>query len=183
MKTPILAAFLLILSAFAFQQETIYSGKEGTVKFESNAPLEVIIANSKQLTGLINTEKRTFVFKVKTSSFQGFKNSMQEEHFNESYMESDKFPTSEFKGKIIEETDFRVPGTYQVRVKGLLTVHGVEKERIIKAKVTVKNKQISIESDFDVLLADHEIKIPKIVEMKIAETIRVNININMQPKS
>ncbi|HOY94601.1 MAG TPA: YceI family protein [Catalimonadaceae bacterium] len=183
MKTPIFAAFLLILSAFAFQQETIYSGKEGTVKFESNAPLELIIANSKQLTGLINTEKRTFVFKVKTSSFQGFKNSMQEEHFNESYMESDKFPSSEFKGKIIEETDFRVPGTYQVRVKGLLTVHGVEKERIIKAKVTVKNKQISIESDFDVLLADHEIKIPKIVEMKIAETIRVNININMQPKS
>jgi hypothetical protein len=175
---------LLVCSSLAFSppDDTIFSAKNGVVKFASNAPLEAIKAESNKLSGAMNLAKRTFAFKIPNTTFDGFNSSLQKEHFNENYMESNKYPVSEFKGKIIEETDLNVPGTYNVRVKGMLNVHGVEKERILKAKVTVKEGQINIESVFPVLLVDHQIKIPKIVTQKIAESIDVDIKITLVPK-
>ena len=101
---------------------------------------------------------------------------MQREHFNENYMESDKFPEATFKGKIIEQVDLSKEGKYFVRAKGTLSIHGVDQERIIKSTVTVQNNILHVESKFSIFITDHDIKVPRVVHEKIASEIEVSIN-------
>lgn len=141
--------------------------------FTSDAELELITAKSEKVQGLIDPTTNTFAFFVDVSTFQGFNSRLQREHFNEKYMESDKFPRARFSGKIIESLDFSADGSYNVRAKGELDIHGQKQTRIIKAKVTVENRVIQLESVFFVPLADHNISIPSIVSQKIATEIEV----------
>lgn len=173
--------FFFLLNNFVIAQK-VYSTKSGEIHFLSKAPLEMIEANSKTLSGAIDGNHRTFAFAVPITSFQGFNSGLQREHFNENYMESDKYPAATFKGKIIEEIDFGANGTYTVRAKGMLNIHGVEVERIIKSTLSVINGKISIKSEFEVPLAEHKIKIPKIVNQKIAEKIFVKVNAELNTK-
>ena len=115
-------------------------------------------------------------------TFQGFNSQLQKEHFHENYAESEKYPEASFKGKIIEEYDLSKDGTYQVRAKGMLTIHGIAQERIIKSDVTVKNNKIHITSKFTVLLSDHNIPIPIVVYKKLANEIKVEANIIFEPR-
>lgn len=124
--------------------------------------------------------KRQFAFSVKMNSFMGFNSPLQREHFNENYVESDVFPDAVFVGKIIEEVDLTLDGTYEIRAKGKFTVHGVAQERIIKSSVTVKNGMIVIRSAFTVLLADHNIPVPKVVHEKLASEIKVEVNAELK---
>ena len=87
-----------------------------------------------------------------------------------------------FKGKIIEDQDLTVDGTYELRAKGELTIHGVSQERIIKSDVTVHNKIITLKSSFSVLLSDHNIPIPKVVYQKLANEIKVDIKATLEPR-
>ena len=91
-------------------------------------------------------------------------------------MESEKYPTATFKGKIIDDVDFSKDGTYDVRVKGELEVHGKAQTRIIKSKITIKNGKVNIDAKFTIPLVDHNISIPSIVSEKIATEIEVSIN-------
>jgi len=162
----------LQLSVFA---QPRYKLSEGAVYFKSDAPLEFIEAESKEIKGIIDVENRTFAFSIPMNSFQGFNSALQREHFNENYLESAKFPNASFSGKIIEQTDFSKDGEYTVRAKGKLAIHGVEQERIIKSTVKVSRGKIFISSNFTVLLKEHDIDIPRIVFQKIAEEIEVKI--------
>ncbi|MEZ4722423.1 MAG: YceI family protein [Flavobacteriales bacterium] len=153
----------------------IYIGKSGWVKFVSEAPLERIEAENSKVSAVINVTQKSVAFKVPIVSFQGFNSALQHEHFNENYMEVDDFPQATFNGKIIEDVDLTKVGTYKVRVKGMLSIHGIEKERIINGKVVVANDGITVASSFEVPLADHDIAIPKIVNQKISEVINVEI--------
>ena len=94
-------------------------------------------------------------------------------------MESAKFPYASFEGKVIEDIDYNVPGTYSVRAKGNLSVHGVSQERIIKVNLTIKKNQITAQSAFTVMLADHNITIPKVVHEKLASEIKVEIDADL----
>jgi hypothetical protein len=105
---------------------------------------------------------------------------LQKDHFNENYIESDKNPSCLFSGKIIDEINFMKDGTYLVRVKGILNVKGVPQERIIKSTIWVKGDDIFIECDFGVLLADHEIRIPRIVQQKIAPEIKIGVKAKLK---
>jgi polyisoprenoid-binding protein YceI len=144
--------------------------------------MELINAGTDKLRGIIDTEKRTFAFVVNITSFEGFNAELQRDHFNENYMESDKYPTASFKGRIIEETDFNKNGNYVVRAKGILNIHGVEQERIIKANVGVKDNYMTVESKFPVVLSDHGITVPKVVHEKIASEITVEIKAELNKK-
>lgn len=178
--------FLLVLlvwlsfPAFAQQEagNILLSASNGEIRVKSDAPLELIEASSRQLKGVIDITGRSFSFSVNTRSIQGFNSPLQQEHFYENYMETSKYPVSTFKGKIIEQVDLSVDGNYQLRAKGLLNVHGVEQERIIKADVKVKGEIITVTSSFTVPLTDHNITIPKIVYQKIAEEILVTVTAN-----
>ena len=161
-------------------QTDLFEVSKGSIHFTSNAPLELIQAQSEKLRGLIDPEKNTFAFTIPMTSFEGFNSPLQREHFNENYVESRKFPNATFLGKIIEQIDFSVDGQYTVRTKGRLNIHGVEQERIIKGKLNIKDGQLKIEATFSVLLADHDIAIPKIVHQKIAEEIELVLEASLQ---
>jgi hypothetical protein len=167
----------------SFQVVTnLFHATEGKISFRSEAPMELIRASSNSLVGLMDTVKKNFSFKVPISSFEGFNSRTQREHFNENYMQTEQYPEASFKGKIIEDIDFLKDGTYTVRAKGMLNIHGVEKERILKSELTVKNKIISLRSNFTVLLSDHNIPIPKVVYQKLANEIKVEVNTILQPR-
>lgn len=175
----LLLSLLLVGVSFYSSAQKYFSG-EGTVQFRSEALQELIQASSSNLIGVLNPVGKTFLFKVSIRSFHGFNSVLQLEHFNEKYLESEEYPEAIFYGKIIEDIDLSIDGTYQVRAKGLLKIHGVEMERIIKSIVTTKNGIIHITSQFSVLLSDHKIKIPKVVHEKIASEVLVTISVEMR---
>ena len=172
---------LIIFSANGLQEEALWKGRNGSIKFTSDAPLELIQAESNDLSGVLNLDENKFAFLLPTTTFEGFNSPLQQEHFHENYMESEKYPKASFSGKFIEDIDQLEEGIHSLRAKGTLAIHGIAVERIIKCKVTVKKKEILIESDFVVPLADHKISIPQIVHQKIAEEIFVAAKIRLQP--
>lgn len=183
MLSRLLFCLLSLWSVFSFGQQAIYTVKTGTINFSSEAPKELISASSKKLKGILDTEKRTFAFKIDIVSFSGFNNTLQREHFNENYMESNLFAAATYKGKIIEDVDLQKDGNYSVRTKGKLNIHGVEQERIIKVLIVVKKGKISIKSDFNVSLTDHNIKIPRVMNDKLSPEIQVSVNAGFQPQT
>lgn len=172
---------LLIFQAVSLPaQNTIYRTANGTVSFKSDAPLEIIVASSKKMEGVIDADALSFAFSVMIRSFEGFNNGLQRQHFYENYMETDKYPVATFSGKFIEHLDLRVPGTYTVRAKGQLAIHGRSKERIIKAEIISTGEELKTKATFMVPLVDHQIEVPRIVNQKIAQEIMVTISATFQ---
>ncbi len=178
----LILVLLLLIAPFAnikvWSQQTA-AARNGSIKFVSNAPLEIISASSNELQGAVDLEKQTYLFVVNNATFQGFNSLLQQEHFHENYMESEKYPYTTFTGKIIEPLK-PIEGTQQeVRAKGILDLHGVKTERIIRVTLHYLEKTIRAEADFTVLLDDHHMRIPKVVSKKIAPEIEVKVNINL----
>lgn len=149
----------------------------GEVTFKSEAPLEIIQARNNAIRGAINTNNNQFAFTVPIRYFEGFNAPLQKEHFNENYMESHLYPNAIFSGTILDEVDWTKPSKQTVRAKGLLNIHGVKVERIIKGDLTISEEGESISTNFQVLLEDHDIRIPRIVWQKISETIEVRVSL------
>ena len=181
-KPAILFLLTILLSSNANAPSLIFSVSSGTIVFKSDASMELIKASSNQLKGIFSAEKKQFAFTVNINTFKGFNSPLQLEHFNENYLESDKFPRASFEGKIIEDIDLSRNGAYTIRAKGNLTVHGVVQERIIKCEMTIKNGIVSVKSNFTVLLSDHNISIPKVVHEKLASEIKVEVKAELVEK-
>lgn len=175
MRRSIGVLFILIQYSFSGFTQQIYLTKSGKVDFISNAPLEIIKASSADLEGAINLKERTFAFLINNRSFRGFNSDLQQEHFYENYMEVKDYPVSSFKGKIIENIDPGIMSEQTVRAKGTLYIHGVEQERIIKGTIRMDGDKILVRAGFTVRLEDHNMKIPRVVYQKIAESIDVSI--------
>ncbi len=107
-----------------------------------------------------------------------FSKPLMEEHFNENYMESEKFPKSTFKGQIVDfsNVNFAKDGTYSVAVKGDLTIHGVSKNVTVSGNIIIENGIVSSNSKFIITLADYNISIPKIVQQSIQKTIEIKVS-------
>jgi hypothetical protein len=180
MKKLILA--LLVCAGFAINANAqLYSTSSGTIDFYSETPLENIEAHSKNVVAILSTKTRDVAIQVANTSFQ-FPNKLMQEHFNEKYMESEKYVKSSFAGKINEDIDFSKEGTYDVTVTGKLNIHGVPQDRTISGKIIVKGGTIQLISDFKVIVADHKIEIPTLVATKIAEEINVHLDVVLNPK-
>ena len=168
----------LLISSKSFGQ--LYATQSGETSFFSETPVENIVAVNKTTGAIINTATNEVAISMKMTSFE-FPNKLMQEHFNENYMESEKYPTGTFKGKIIESIDYTKNGTYDVTAKGNLTIHGVTLPRDLKGKLTIENQKISLISKFDIKLVDYKIDIPKIVFAKIAEVISVKTKYDFSP--
>ncbi|HMG89920.1 MAG TPA: YceI family protein [Chryseolinea sp.] len=179
MMVKILFCCLLIFCSLQEEAQKKFATDSGTIDFVSNAELELIRASSNKLQGIIDPGTNQFAFSIPVQSFRGFNSELQREHFNEKYMESDKYPRISFSGKIIEQVDYTTDGTYEVRAKGDLDVHGQKQTRIIKTKFEISEGVLSIVADFKVPLADHNIAIPRIVNQKIATEIEVSVKADM----
>ncbi|MEO7987957.1 MAG: YceI family protein [Chryseolinea sp.] len=173
MKKWIFVSLGILFSFYSSLAQQRLTVEKALIQFTSNAELEVIKASSDQVQGLIEPSTNKFAFSVRIISFKGFNSELQRVHFNEKYLESERFPTASFSGKIIEELDLTKDGTYDVRAKGELDIHGVKQTRIIKSSLTVSGGKVSITSKFNLPLSDHDITIPKIVGQKIATEIEV----------
>jgi hypothetical protein len=147
------------------------------IGFVSEAPLERITAATKEASGLFDAVERSFAVRIPVIGFQGFNSPLQREHFLENYMEVDRFPHAVFKGRLIEAVDLTVPGTHHVRAKGTFSVHGVDQERIIECTIVSASNGLRVTGTFDVALADHGIRIPKIVQQKLAPVVQVKVDL------
>ena len=176
---------LVILSILAFLQTEyvsaqIYTSQAAQISFFSSARMEDIEATSKKAGVVLNTSTKEVMFKVLITSFV-FKNGLMQEHFNETYMESDKYPYAEFKGKINEAVDLTKAGTYNVTVTGTLTIHGIAVPRTISGVVTVAAGTVTITADFMVPVSAHKIDIPKDKISNIAQDIKVSVQADCIP--
>ena len=159
-------------SAQIFMSETSY------VRFFSSAPLENIEAINKQAKAAADFDKKTFSVRIPVKSFV-FEKDLMQEHFNENYMESEKFPNAVFKGVLKGDINLAKDGVYQLTASGEADIHGVKKNYEIPVKMTVKNGEVETESVFKVKLADHKIEIPTMVFKKIAEEVEVTVKMKM----
>lgn len=173
--------FLCMLMLLFSLSETVsaqglYKSKNGKVKFFSEAPLENIEATSEQATSILNAATGEVAFTIPIKSF-GFEKSLMQEHFNENYMESDKFPQATFSGKLEGKIDLQSTSEQNLTVKGKLTIHGITQERSIPVTLKVEKDGIAGFSKFKVKVADHKIEIPSLVFQNIAEIIEVTLQV------
>ncbi|MEQ8903803.1 YceI family protein [Ekhidna sp.] len=173
-KIILLIFMLVCLSGFSQRFKT----SDSFVKFFSDAPLEDIEADNESASSIIDVEKMAIVIVVPIKSFS-FKKKLMQEHFNESYLESGKYPNATFKGKI-EGWDGG-NGSFQANAKGTMEIHGVTKEVTIDGELIFENNQIIINTVFPILLSDYEIKIPKAVFYNIAEEVEVTAKFQYDP--
>ena len=171
MKKIAIVFLLTVLGSKVFSQN-MYLCKAGETSLFSETPMENISALNTKVAAIIDADKKEVAVKMTMTDFK-FKNHLMEEHFNENYMESGKYPFGTFKGKIQEDIDFSKNGTYNISAKGSLNMHGVTKDRTLTGKITILNGQITLVCDFNVPLKDHKIEIPTIVMAKIAEEISI----------
>lgn len=169
---------IMLLSATYSISAQKYISKNGHVWFYSHTPVEDIKAHNRQVVSILDTEDGTIQFSMLIKSFE-FKIALMQEHFNENYMESDKFPKAGFKGKIenLSEIDFKKEGTYPAEVKGDLTIHGVTNPVSTSGTLTVSGNNIITKAKFIVIPKDYDIEIPSVVENKIAKKIEVNVDV------
>ena len=179
MKKIISFLFLVVVIQTA-QGQNIFRCSSGEVTFYSQAPIEDITATSNSMNSILNTSNNEIVFVVSMRSFK-FKKAMMEDHFNEKYIESDKYPNTTYKGKINETVDYTKDGEYEITSTGTLNIHGVDKERTEKGKLVIKNGVISIQSEFNVAIKDHNIEVPKLLAQNIAETVNVKFTAQYEP--
>lgn len=167
--------FLVFSLSFVPGKAQLYSCKEGSVSFFSEAPLENIDAVNKNISSFLNLTTDEVIFLLPIRGFK-FDKDLMEEHFNEKYMESDKFPNATFKGKINEKGEIAKKGTRSVTVTGKLTMHGVENEITVPAVIITAEDTIKVRCLFDIKLKDYKVKVPKLVFQNIAETVTVKVN-------
>ena len=179
MKRILFLSFALICLAAPSEAQK-YMTKNGTIRFFSAGQVEDIEAFNHQVNSALDISTGSFVFKVLIKSFE-FEKALMQEHFNENYMESGKFPNSIFNGKVsnLKEINFSKDGSYKAVVEGDLTIHGVTKNIRTQGTFDIKNGKIVGKSTFNVLLKDYNIAIPKAVVKNIAESIQIDVDVTL----
>jgi thioredoxin-related protein len=181
MKKILFALSLFLLASVSQAQNRFYT-KNAKINFYSETSLEDIEAKNKSAVTVLDTKNGSLQFSLLIKGFE-FKNDEMQEHFNEDYMESDKFPKAEFKGQVVNNAavNYTKAGTYNVQVKGLLTIHGVTKEIQTNGTIKVDNDGLKSNSSFNIAIADYGIKIPRLVRDKIAKTVKITVDAKLDP--
>lgn len=169
----IIATILLPLSGVVAQGK--YTSTKGFVSFFAKAPVADVDAKNNKVKVELNHDGEV-TFDMAMKDFE-FKNGKMGRDAEKKYLETVKYPTAGFKGKIQGKVDYDKPGSYPVTAKGKLKIHGVEKEVSEKGTVVVDKEGVKLQSEFTVALADYKIETPKILGQKMtAEKIQVKID-------
>ena len=176
MKKIILLASGIFLLQLGFAQKRYFT-KTGIVSFRAGTAVEDIDGINKSTTSVFDAVTGQIEFALLIKGFE-FNSALMMEHFNENYMESDKYPKSVFKGTIsnIGNVNFQKDGTYPVTVKGILEIHGIKKDLETAGSLKVNGETVIANAAFDVTLEDYHISIPGLVKDKIAKTAKVIVN-------
>ena len=160
-----------------------YLTKNGKISFFSKTDIENIDAVNNQVVSVITLQTGSIAFSVLINGFF-FKKALMQEHFNENYMESAKYPKAVFKGTItdISKINFTKDGSYNTTVTGDLNMHNVTNKITVPGVIMVKAGKISVNTSFKIKLDDYKISVPKIVEGNISKTIEIKVDCNYVPK-
>jgi hypothetical protein len=172
----------LLLIAFSSGAQNRYFTRAGNISFFSEEVIENIEAHNKQVSSFLDVSTGELVFSVPMKAFQ-FRKSLMQEHFNENYVESDKYPKSTFKGSIenIKALNLQQDGIHKVKVSGQLTIHGVTKPVSSEGTLEMKGGKIGAKSVFMVTPEDYAIEIPLLVRNHIAKLIQIKVDMLYAP--
>ncbi len=182
MRTIVLSAILLLSTAQLMAQK--YITRNGHISFFSEAPMENIEAHNHQVSSIIDVATGEVVFSLLIKGFQ-FEKALMQEHFNEKYMESDRFPKSTFSGRItnLSAIDWNKDGAQQAMVEGELMIHGVTKQVASPGTITMENGKLTVNATFPIRLADYGVEIPSVVKNNIAEVVDVTVSSTYEASS
>jgi hypothetical protein len=177
MRNIILTCALLLTFAVGASAQK-YITKTGYVRFYSEGEIEKIEAVNRQVNAAFDQGTGDFVFKVLMKSFV-FEKALMQEHFNENYVSSDKFPNATFLGKVVNLKDisFDKAGSYSATVQGKLTIKGVTKEVKTTGTFEVKDGKIVGKTKFNILLSDYGISIPGAVSRNISNNVEITVDV------
>jgi polyisoprenoid-binding protein YceI len=156
-----------------------YISESSSVQFFSKATIEDIAAKNEKAVGMFDGGSLDVAFSVPVKEFV-FEKSLMQEHFNEKYMETEKYPKATFQGKI---TGFTAGsgGVQAVRAQGKLTLHGVTREVDIPGTLEAKGDRIVLSAKFMVTLEDYQVKRPQVLWKNIAEAVEVSVDFTLKP--
>lgn len=179
MRTLLLA--VLILQASTCWTQSSLIDRQGTVRFKASKETFVPVkAENKKVTAILNLQSGEFASVVLVKEFV-FKNALMQEHFNENYMESERYPKITFEGAVLDFDEGQlntVPTRYLI--KGSMAIHGVRQKISVPLEIFKKDDMIFISSEFSLKPEDFEIKIPRIVRYKIANEVLINLEFKLQ---
>lgn len=178
MKNIFLSLLVIVSTSNLYSQ--IYIAKNCEITFFSAAPLENIAAINKAAKPILNTSTNDIQTKIAMTAFV-FEKPLMQEHFNENYVESEKFPYAIFKGKINETVDWKKDGEHKATATGTLDLHGIQKNITIDGTVKITGSEIIISAKFNIHIADYGIKIPSLYIKNIAEDVEVKLNATLEP--
>ena len=174
--------FMMTGTMVIFAQK--YMTRTGKVSFDASVPAapEVKAINN-EMANILDAKTGEIVFQVPIKSFK-FERALMQEHFNENYMESDKYPKSEFKGNIVNlnEINFTKDGTYTAKVTGKLMIHGVTKEISVQGTATVAGNKVLLKAKFSVKVKDYDITIPSLVTDKLGREATITLESDLTQK-
>ena len=175
----VLFALVAMTATVSAQQGAKYFTRDGKVKFDAtsaNSP-EKIEALSKTATCVLDVQSGNMQWAVLLKGFK-FEKALMEEHFNENYVESNKYPKATFNGRItnLSEVNFAKDGTYNAVVTGQMTLHGVTKEITTNGAITVSGGKVNVNAGFTLTLADYNIDVPSLVSDKLAKEAKILID-------
>lgn len=174
----LLVCFIMILDVTAWSQK--FSVEKSFVSFYSHATIEDITAENTKSVSIFNPATGDIAFSIPIKEFE-FAKSLMKEHFNEKYMDSEKFPKSTFQGKITG-FDSKATGAQNVKATGKLTIHGETKEVDLPGTIEVQGTKLAMKSKFIVKLEDYKIAIPQLMWQNIAEQVEVTLDFTYKPQ-
>src|ERR1700748_1535853 len=174
-----LIAMALIRPATAYSQ--LYTCRNGFIGFYSKTALEDIKAENNQVYAVIDAGKKNLAFQLLCKGFV-FPKELMQEHFNENYVESDKYPKATFSGTYTGDVQVGKDGVYKVTVKGNLTLHNATKAIETPATIEVKSGHLLGQAEFKVKPEDFNINVPSLARDKIDKEMTVKVNIDCASK-
>jgi hypothetical protein len=182
-KTLLLVVFLWMISFSAAQCQLLFRTVNSEVVFFSETPIENISAENTKTNSLIDPQKNEIAVVIPMKRFV-FPNKRMEEHFQENYLETDRFPFATFKGKINENIDWDKKGRVKISATGSLTIHGVTRNETIVGEISINpNERFVLDTELEITLAHYHISIPTLIWTKIAESIKVRAIFTYLPET
>ena len=179
----LLSQLLILCMTLGLRAQDIQMTRTGKISFHAGSSLEDIDATNNEVASALNTKTGELAFTVLVKSFH-FRRALMEEHFNEIYLQSNKFPRCTFSGRVINVATLNLSkeGEYPANVEGDLTIHGVTRKISTPGTIRVSQGKVSAITKFRILPGDYNISIPGVVANKFANDVEVNVECLYEPR-
>jgi hypothetical protein len=172
-------SLVIILLPFNGLSQKRYASEKSHVSFFSDGVIEDIKASNTKVTSILDLVSGEVAYLLSPKDFQ-FEKKLMQVHFNEKYLESEKYPRSTFQGKIVGY-DPSNPQIQHVNAIGKLLIHGVARDIDVPGTLHIEGNTVTLRSKFIVKLVDYDIKVPQIVWQNIAQQVEVSVHFFYRP--